>query len=232
MEKIKEIKVGDVKCECVAYEGSPEVTYMICPAIVPFKNEWLREMSQKYSTSLVAVYIPADGWNDMLTPWPEPGETKDAEPFGGKAPETLKLLQEQIIPQAEKVLNITGCKERNLIGVSLSGLFTLWQWMLCDSFNSVGCLSGSFWYNGFMQWLESIEIPSKKGEAFFLLGEKEPKAWIKAYRSVGENTEKIVDILKRKGINTEFKWVPGDHFADPTGRAEAALQGLNCRVKS
>ena len=206
--------------------GSGKVAYMLYPAIVPLSNDWVREMSEKYGVSIVVVYIPADGWNDMLTPWAEPGETPGAPPFAGKAAETLKTLVEEVVPSAETALGVTKIQERAMIGVSLSGLFTLWEWLQCDTFHSIACLSGSFWYPGFIEWFERQAIPSKDGKAFFLLGIKEPKAWIKAYRSVGVNTEEIVGRLKSSGISTTFEWVPGNHTSNPLQRAEAALKAL------
>ncbi|MCH5235921.1 MAG: hypothetical protein J1E16_11565 [Muribaculaceae bacterium] len=224
---IRKINVDDIDCICVSGEDKQRVIYMIYPALVPFKNEWLEEMASKYGVPVVMIYIPADGWNDMLTPWAEPGETPDSPPFAGHAAETLRIIQTQIIPEAEKSLGLSEVVERDLIGVSLSGLFTLWQWMQCDIFRSIACLSGSFWYPGFIEWFEKQPKPQKTGKAYFLLGVKEPKAWIKAYRSVGENTEFVVKELKSYGIDTTFQWVPGDHFADPAGRAEDAFKNLS-----
>lgn len=223
---IKKIKVENIECVCVPGKDRRRVIYMIYPALVPFKVSWLEEMASKFEVPLVMIYIPAEGWNDMLTPWPEPGETPDSPPFAGNASDTLKIIQTRIIPEAEKSLGLSEVEERDLIGVSLSGLFTLWQWMLCDTFKSVACLSGSFWYPGFIEWFEKQPAPLKAGKAYFLLGVKEPKAWIKAYRCVGENTEFIVKELKSYGVNTQFQWVPGDHFADPEGRALDALNSL------
>lgn len=223
---VKELKIENLKCVCIPNEGAGKVVYMIYPEIVPFPDKWLEECSVKYEASIVMVYIPASGWNNMLTPWPEPGETPDSPPFGGEAAKTLALLKDKVIPAAEDALNLKGGEERELLGVSLSGLFTLWQWMQCDLFDSVACLSGSFWYPGFIDWFNAQPVPDKKGSAFFLLGVKEPKAWIKEYRSVGENTEKIVERLESSGISTIFQWVPGDHFADPSGRAESGLENI------
>lgn len=172
------------------------------------------------------VYVPIDKWNDYLTPWPEPGETPDAESFAGEGAKFLKTLQDDIIPQSEKLLGMNHITERNLVGVSLGGLFTFWQWLLSSTFRSIASLSGSFWYMGFMEWFDKQNIPHKQGKAYFLLGTEEPKAYIKAYRSVGVNTENIVDVLKKTGIDTTFDWVPGNHFANPLQRAEKALAYL------
>lgn len=220
------IKIEGLRCTCVANDASARVVYMIYPQVEGFTEDWLEGQAKQNGCSIVIVYVPLDKWNDYLTPWPEPGETPRAQPFAGEGAEFLKMLQTEIIPQAEKVLEIEAVTERNLIGVSLGGLFTLWQWMQCDTFHSIACLSGSFWYMGFMDWFSKLIIPQKQGNACFLLGTEEPKANIKAYRSVGVNTEAVVAALTKAGIPTTFDWVPGNHFADPLPRAEKGLQAI------
>ena len=136
------------------------------------------------------------------------------------------MLEDNVLPAAEKAAGLMQPPERLLVGVSLSGLFTLWDWMQSSVFRSIGCLSGSFWYAGFLDWFEKTAVPGKDGKAYFLLGRQEPHAHIKAYRTVGVNTETIVERLKAAGVNAEFEWVAGNHFADSLGRAEKALEGL------
>ena len=222
---IKNLNIGALKCECVRNDKSDVVTYMIYPAVVSFDQGWIERMSTEYGVSIVMVYVPSDDWNNFLTPWPEPGEEKGFPPFAGQASEFLKTIQEKVIPEADEVLGLSQ-PQRDLIGVSLSGLFTLWEWMICDTFHNIGSLSGSFWYSGFIDWFKSQTVPPKKGKAFFLLGKEEPKANIKAYRSVGVNTEAVVERLKESGIMTIFDWVPGNHFANPVPRAELAFKSL------
>ena len=223
---IRNIKIEEISCACVPNNESTRVVYMIYPLIEGFKEDWLEAQARKNKYSLVVVYVPPEKWNDYLTPWPEPGETPDAPPFAGEGEKFLKILQDEIIPQAEKVLGINNVSERDLVGVSLGGLFTLWQWMTNSTFRSIACLSGSFWYVGFMEWFDRQTIPHKQGEAYFLLGTEEPKANVKAYRPVGVNTENIVAAFKRAGIGTTLDWVPGNHFANPLQRAEKALAYL------
>ncbi|MCH5228664.1 MAG: hypothetical protein J1F12_01550 [Muribaculaceae bacterium] len=213
-------------CHCVPFEGADTVAYMIYPQLAELEDKWLQRMSELHKVNLVAVYVPADQWNDALTPWPEPGEAKGCPPFAGESRNFLKLFQEKIIPLTDRAFNLKGVIHRDLIGVSLGGLFTLWQWMMCDTFRSIASLSGSFWYVGFLEWFEKQSVPPKKGKAFFLLGEEEPASHVEAFRSVGVNTEKIVAIFKEAGIDTTFEWVPGNHFSRPVHRAEKALEAL------
>ena len=220
------VNIKGFQCDYAVCRESDTVTYLIYPALVPFENGWLERMSKTLKISLVAVYVPADQWNDDLTPWPEPGEAKGFPPFGGKSAEFLQLLQKDILPSIEKLCEFERNIQRDLMGVSLGGLFTLWEWMICDTFRSIACLSGSFWYDGFLDWFEQQPVPKKTGKAYFLLGEEEPHAHVKAYQSVGTNTEKIVERLKKGGIKVTFEWVPGNHFSRPVHRAERALHAL------
>lgn len=223
---IRKFEIEGYNCVCLPNPKAEKVIYMIYPFVNGFDEQWLQTQSTTRGVSLVVVYIPLNRWNDDLTPWPEPPEAKGFEPFGGDAPAFLDLLIRKIIPECETGLSF---KERDLLGVSLAGLFTLWQWLDNDTFDSIACLSGSFWYDGFIDWVDNRSVPSKNGVAYFLLGTEEPKAKIKAYQSVGINTETIVKRLESAGITTRFDWVPGNHFANPKPRAEKALQYLSTK---
>lgn len=220
------IQVKDLTCEIEGTGKERKIIYMIYPKIAGLSEKWLSSLAQKNSVAIAMIYVPADQWNNYLTPWPEPPESKGFPPFGGNAGEFRKILLEEILPEVEKELGMAPDVERDLLGVSLSALFTLWLWMQDDTFRSIASLSGSFWYSGFMDWFDSCPMPGKDGKAFFLLGTEEPKAKIKAYRSVGVNTEQVVARLKDAGIPVTFEWVPGNHFSDPAHRAEKGFDSL------
>ena len=222
---MKTLQVRDLKCDVYGDVVADRIVYLIYPMVVKMPDSLISELSSKYGVSIAVVYVPSDQWNNYLTPWPEPPEEKGFDPFGGKADEFLGILKDEIVPEVEKS---QGAKSptRYLVGVSLSGLFTLWQWMRCDLFDSIASLSGSFWYAGFMDWFDSIPVPQKKGRAYFLLGVDEPHAKIQAYRSVGANTESVVSRLKGAGLDVVLNWVSGNHFSDPEGRLRKAFAGL------
>ena len=229
---MQKFKIEDLECVLaranagVGAKSAGRTVYMIYPMLVEMSDTWIQEMADTYGADIVMVYVPAADWNNYLTPWPEPGETSDSPPFGGGAEAFRHTLESKVVAEVEKITGPKDAECRYLVGVSLSGLYTLWQWMQSEVFGSIGCLSGSFWYEGFMEWFSGVSVPDKKGKAYFLLGTAEPHAHIKAYRSVGVNTEAVVARLKKAGIAAEFEWVPGNHFSDPVGRAERALKHL------
>lgn len=227
---IRNIKITDLEC-AIAIPDKLEnpanvILYMIYPKMEGLTADWIESQSNRYDTPIIVIYIPDNQWNNYLTPWPEPGEAKGFPPFSGDALRFLETLENQVIPSCEKIIDHSDIFHRYLVGVSLSGLFTLWQWIKTDLFTSIACLSGSFWYNGFIEWFNIQKLPVGRGKTYFLLGEAEPKAQVMTYRSVGENTEKIVDRLQKNGIPTVFQWVPGNHFFNPLGRAELGIKNL------
>lgn len=187
-------------------------TVRICYLLYPFAtlHDWLAAEAPKFGVA-VAVITRMD-WDDDLTPWPAKGQPPGCPDFQGRAAGFLAKLQTDVLPAVEKRLGIAPGAERTLAGVSLSGLFTLWQWMLCDTFANIISLSGSFWYEGFAAWIESHPVPKKTGRAYFLLGNQEAHTKVKAFQPVQTDTEAIVASLRRQGIAVDFELVPGNHY--------------------
>ncbi len=216
------IKIGNLNCLCSANGSADKIVYILYP--LDYLSDWIEPAAKKYGVKIVV--ITGMDWQNVFSPWPAPGVPKGTADFKGESPEFLKLLQTEVIPKVEQSLGIPQNSERTLVGVSMSGLFTLWQWMICDTFRNIASLSGSFWYEGFIEWFRSQPNPHKSGKAFFLLGDKEAKSKIKAFNIVGANTAEIVETLKKDGVDTVFESVPGDHYADAIPRLNAAFDAL------
>lgn len=203
---IQKFRIGNLNCLCAS--GSRDrITYVLYP--LDDLERWLVTASAQFETNIVA--ITGMDWDDDLTPWPAPGVPAGSADFAGNATIFLGELQNRVIPACEKTLGVVS-PVRNLVGVSLSGLFAMWQWMLCDTFDNIAIMSGSFWYQKFPKWVADNCPVTKPGACFMLLGKQEPHSPVSGFRPVGENTETIVDVLKQHHIDTEFLWVPGNHY--------------------
>lgn len=216
------IKIGDVNCLCSTAVRADRIAYILYPMDLP--GNWIEEAASRHATTLVA--ITGMDWQNVFSPWPAKGVPKGDPDFKGESPAFLAFMQNDVIPVIERRLGISTAAERSLVGVSMSGLFALWQWMLCDTFTNIASLSGSFWYEGFVGWMQKRDIPHKSGKAFFLLGNVEAESNVKAFRTVAADTQEIISLLRRVDIDTEFLSVPGNHFANPMPRLEAAFDAL------
>ncbi len=206
-------------------QSSSKVCYMILPeGIKGDLCDGLKELSEKLGISIVV--IEDVNWNDNLTPWPAAGVFKKAKPFGGKAAAFLDKLTHEIIPEAERDMGIEDA-ERTLLGVSLSGLFAVWTAFNTDAFSNIICISGSLWYDGFIEWMKEQTPSLQLKKICMLLGEKEKNAKEKRMSTVEERTLAAADILKEKSqANVTFELVEGTHFSPILPRMERAMMAL------
>ena len=216
----KTIEIENLSCLCSGQVRKDKIAYILYP--MDMLAGWIEPAARKYGVTIVVV--TGMDWQNVCSPWPASGVPKGDPDFKGESPEFLKLLQEKVIPQVERELGMSPNVERSLVGVSMSGLFALWQWMVCDAFRNIASLSGSFWYEGFMKWMKALTIPARSGKGYFLLGDQESKS--KVFGTVGQNTQEIITLLRNAGIDVEFQSVPGNHYSDPIPRLEQAFTAL------
>lgn len=227
-----QIEIRGVRCACFANYSSTHIAYILSP--FPSLEDWADKAAKRYNVSIVV--ISGFDWQDAMSPWPAKAVPKGTGDFRGDAPHFLNLLKTDILPEIETTLrknfapSASDSKpiqfERSLIGISMSGLFALWQWMISDSFRNIASLSGSFWYEGFVDWLIKQPISHKEGKAFFLLGNRESLSSVPEFRKVGACTETIVDRIKQICPDTKYEIVAGDHYANPLPRLDAAFTFL------
>lgn len=199
-----------------------KICYMILPeGIKEDLTARLGMLSEKCGVSIVV--IGDVDWNDDLTPWPAEGVFKKAKPFGGRAAEFLDKLMQEIIPVVEKRLGIEKA-ERTILGVSLSGLFAVWSMFETDAFTNIISISGSLWYDGFVDWMKQNTPSPSIRKVCMLLGEKEKLAKEKRMATVEERTVAAADILKEKtDASITFELVEGTHFSPIIPRLEKAF---------
>jgi len=191
-------------------------------------SDGLKRLSDKYSVSIIV--IPNVNWNDDMTPWAAEGVFKKAKPFGGRAASFLDKLTNEIIPEIEKTLGVEEDAERTIMGISLSGLFAIWAGFNTNAFSNIISISGSLWYDGFVEWMNE-RMPSPRLEKVcLLLGEKEKDAKEKRMATVEERTHAAANILKSKSqAAVIFELVEGTHFSPMLprlGRAFEVVYGL------
>ena len=206
-------------------QSSNKICYMILPeGIRKDLHEGLKGLSEKHSVSIVV--IEDVNWNDDLTPWPAKGVFKKAKPFGGQAAAFLNKLTNDIIPETERSMGIENA-ERTLLGVSLSGLFAVWSAFSTDAFTNIISISGSLWYDGFVEWMKEQTPSPQLKKICMLLGEKEKNAKEKRMSTVEERTLTAADILKAKTqAAVTFELVEGTHFSPILPRMERAMMTL------
>ena len=206
-----------------AAQNTNKICYMILPeGIREDLDVGLKELAGKYGVSIVV--IEDVNWNDDLTPWPAEGVFKKAKPFGGRAALFLDKLTNEIIPETEKSLGVKEV-ERTIMGVSLSGLFAIWVGLNTNTFNNIISISGSLWYDGFIEWMKEQAPSTQLKKVCMLLGEKEKNAKDKRMATVEVRTLAAANILRLKSkAAVSFELVEGTHFSPILPRLERAFE--------
>lgn len=200
--------------------GSDKICYIILPErLKESEYEWLDAMAEKHTCNFVV--ISGVDWDNDLTPWPAPG-IKAGE-FGGKARKLLDALKGDFFT-IESSMRLNRQK-RYLVGVSLSGLFALWSTAKSNLFEAVGSVSGSLWYDGFIDWLKTREEFHCE-RYYFSLGDKEKDGKNKRLASVEAATLEAVELLKSAGKEVHFEYNEGNHFGPLIERIEKAIESI------
>ena len=203
---------------------SDDVCYVLLPERMKEADmTWLEEVVQKYPVNIVA--ISGMKWNDDLTPWKAPALNPKEEDFKGKAKNFLSSLLSDLFINTEQSLRLNHPK-RHLIGISLSGLFSLWASTETNKFNSVASISGSLWYDGFVEWFKEQELHADR--YFLSLGNKEAKSKNERLASVESCTEAILQLIQNKNKEVTLVTDEGNHFEFFRDRIEKAISSSIC----
>ena len=206
--------------DIVSFDSS-SIIYILLPHRLPAEElTAIEELSTRFETNIVA--ISEMDWNNDMTPWKSPA-VKEGE-FGGRASQFLDRLKGDIFFNLESSLQIRNPK-RYLIGLSLAGLFSVWAGIMKPLFEGIASISGSFWYDGFADWLMKQE--DLKCVRFYVsMGEKEKETKVKRFANIEENTMKVVETLMLKGAEVTFEVTEGGHNSPVLPRIEKSVVSL------
>lgn len=172
------------------------------------------------------VSIPVDQWGDALTPWPAKAIYRGEPDYGGEAAQTLSALLDEVIPALEAAHGLSPSAHA-ICGYSLGGLFALYALTHSDAFAACACLSGSVWYEGWVEHVRALP-PNLAGRfAYLSLGTKERRAARPILKTVQDCMEACTQILQEHGCQVEYRTGPGNHLQHIPERLYAGLTALD-----
>ncbi|MBR3315521.1 MAG: alpha/beta hydrolase [Atopobiaceae bacterium] len=217
------IDVASRKVYRAESDGVPLI-YVVDSPEHPFDEASLSSLAQRLASNVVTV--PVANWNDALTPWPAAGLYRGEREFGGCAASTLAELVSEVAPAIESAEGLCP-SSRSVCGYSLGGLFALYALTHSDFFDACACLSGSVWYEGWVEHLQSLKLDLAGRFAFLSLGTKERRAARPILKTVQDRMEQCVEALQEHGCEVEYRLGPGNHMQHVSERLEAGLIALD-----
>ena len=218
---MKYLDIATTQVHVGAGGTSAPVIYVIDSSEHPFVVETLTR-----GRTATIVTIPVTNWNDALTPWPAAGIYRGEADFGGQAAETLAELLDEVMPAVEADAELSPAA-RALCGYSLGGLFALFALTHADTFAAAACLSGSVWYEGWVEHLRALPLDLSGHFAYLSLGTKERKAARPILKTVQDCMEQCASILRGDSCQVVFRTGPGNHMQHVNERLSAGLHELD-----
>lgn len=175
--------------------------------------------------NVVMVAIDGVDWNRELTPWPAKRAFKGGNDFTGGADLYLKELTETLVPTVEERIGLTPFG-RVLAGYSLAGLFALYAIYQTSIFNRIVSISGSLWYDGFLEFMMTNQPTKIPERVYFSIGDREKINRNKRFDVVEEHTIQATKQMQRLGSDTLFELNPGNHFDEAILRIARGLRWI------
>lgn len=181
------------------------------------------EKIQARGMNIILLLIkPKDRFVDYI-PWPEYKYRADF-PFQGGGDSYLESLSLNILVQVKKYLNLDlAPKNIYLLGASLGGLISLYGLVSKpNSFGGAVCISSSFWYDGFLEYIEK-NPPSRDKKIYMDIGDSEKKGKITLYKDPLLFHQAIYQILSKKLASKNFCYLVKENMSH---RSEYFLERL------
>ena len=167
------------------------------------------------------VALIVKDWNQELAPWVAP-PVYGKVPFGNGAAETLKVIEEAVVPEMLRRFGTLKGADIIIGGYSLAGLFALWCGYESDLFTAVAAASPSVWYPGWMDYAGHRK--PKAGRIYLSLGDAEAKTKNPVMATVADNISGLYDMLKKyPEVRSFLEWNEGGHFREPALRTAKAF---------
>lgn len=174
----------------------------------------LKELLANEDYILLAYQV--EDWNNDFSPWSAPMAIGN-EKFQGKGPETLRWLLDTLVPWLKR--KYPESDSYYLMGYSLAGLFSIWGLYETEYFDGAICCSGSFWIEGWKEYMCRHTIQAE-ADIYLSLGGKEEKTNNYLLSSVGDRTRELLMRLQKdpKVKRSTLEWNRGGHFGNSMKR--------------
>ena len=226
---LSKITIGEYGASIWVPEGTGP--WPLCVLCGGEMEETLKELVKELKEPGYVLFAPEADWDRDYTPWTikAPSVSGASRPgqreFAGKAGDYLDYLAETALPYLEREIPICpDTASRMIVGYSLGGLFALWAGYESGRFGGIASLSGSLWYEGWVDYVRSHGLlPDTR--VYLSLGKSEEHSSNEDMRRVGDCTRLTYEHLAGKlgEGRVVLEWNRGGHFTGIVNRWKKAL---------
>lgn len=232
-KSIEELTIADLTC-CLYLPPDYDRKQTHYPVIyingeVPVTKLLAELKKMSVPAEFLLLSIKPQNWNDDFTPWTAPAFRNGETAPKGNADAYIEKLITKIKPYIDDHYRTKREPEHNiLLGYSLGGLAALYTLCKTNIFAKTGSLSGSLWYDGFIDFMENQHFVGENRQVYLSLGKKEAKSQNARMGQVAECTRRMQFLLEKEfgKENVTFEWNNGGHFHEIPNRFAKALRWL------
>lgn len=151
---------------------------------------------------IIFVGIAAEQRLDDYTPWPASALAAGYRDFGGKGNQYLAFVVNELKPHIDRQYRTCiGPEHTGIIGASLGGLISFYAlYLYPEVFGKFGSISGSFWYEGFIEFMKENQLMNKKSRIYMDVGSREGLGKNNIQREMIMRTGKAYKLLLEQGL--------------------------------
>lgn len=175
----------------------------------PHENASIQILEQMFAhkeiEELLLVGIESKNRIDEYTPWHAKALIDRYADFGGGGGEYLSCLVEKLKPWVDHEFNAEGSTESTgIIGGSLGGLISMYAaYKYPAVFGKIGSISGSFWYEGFVEFMKSEPVENSRVKVYMDVGSSEGVEKQNVQKEMVQRTKAAYDALLLRGVSED-----------------------------
>ncbi|WP_166244883.1 alpha/beta hydrolase-fold protein [Paenibacillus turpanensis] len=175
----------------------------------PRKSEALKRLEQLFEQGelpeLILVGIEPKNRIDEYTPWLAKALTDryGFDHFGGRGADYLAFLRDVCKPYVDRKYRTKPEAEHTaLAGKSLGGLISVFSMYNSPGvFGRICCISGSFWYEGFVEYMQREPLPSTDVKVYMDVGSLEGQGKETIQQLMLARTAEAAQCLSQSGLD-------------------------------
>lgn len=218
----KDLSIGSRKVTIYSQSEATDCPVIYIHAAAEAMTEILSLLGER---KIILVTVDEVDWEADLSPWPAPKAFRGGVDFIGGGDAYLSEFIEKIVPAVEEILGFSP-RHRIIAGYSMAGLFAIYALYRTDVFNGAVSVSGSLWYDDFLDFMKDNHPVRQPDRVYFSLGDYEAVTRNQRLATVQDYTEQAEKQLREMGVSTVFELNEGNHFADVSQRITKGLDWI------
>jgi predicted alpha/beta superfamily hydrolase len=154
---------------------------------------------------LILVGVETKDRSREYTPWYGKALSERRGDFGGQGDNYLAFLAQRLKPHIDSEYHtLAGPETTGIIGASLGGLISLYAaYLYPDVFGRIASISGSFWYEGLMEFMRTSRLECTGRKIYLDVGSEEGADKTNIQKEMVQRTRNAYQILCNKGFSDQ-----------------------------